>query len=385
MTAKATKSGKRALIIGGGGPTGPLIVNGLLERGYEVSVLNTGRHPVQYDAEVERIVADPHFAEPLETVLQGRRFDVALAQYGRLRLVAEALAGRADHLIAVGGMFYPGWIDPAATVRPASETGETRDWTVTYLDEARPMPENTPLDPVGKFGQRVVEAAESVLQGHQRGDFVATLLRYPRVYGPRQPGAAEWSILRRILDGRRRILVPEGGFLIQSVLYVVNAARVVLSLIDNPELSAGEVFNCADPEPITHRKWIKAIASIAGAEIELVSAPMSLALPSWPYARFPLTTGHHILDTAKQSRLAVEMVPFEPAIRHTVEWYLEDPAGRGRPVEPQLNDPFDYEAENALFAELDASRERIDAINMPMLDMAHTYSHPTKKATDGPK
>ncbi|MEP7312574.1 MAG: hypothetical protein ABI859_08320, partial [Pseudomonadota bacterium] len=114
----------RALIVGGGGPTGPPIVNGLLSRGYEVTVLNTGRHPVQYEGEVERLVADPNFIEPLETSLNGRRFDVALAQYGRLRLVAQALAGRTDHIVAIGGMFYPGWIDPAATVRPSSETGQ---------------------------------------------------------------------------------------------------------------------------------------------------------------------------------------------------------------------------------------------------------------------
>jgi nucleoside-diphosphate-sugar epimerase len=380
----ASQRARHALVVGGGGPTGPPVVNGLLERGYQVTVLNTGRHPVEYDGAVERLVADPNFIEPLEAALQGRHFDVAVAQYGRLRLVAQALAGRTEHLIAIGGMFYPGWIDPAATVRPSSETGEARDWKVTYLDDAQPMRETTPLDPIGKMGQRVVEADADVRARHAKGDFIATLLRYPRVYGPRQPGAAEWSIIRRILDGRRRILVPEGGFIIQSVLYVENAARIVLSAIENQGAAAGQIFNCADAEPITHRKWINTIASAMGVEVELVSVPMAAAQPAWPYARFPLSTGHHILDTRKLfERLPHDSTPFLAAMRKTVDWYLQDPEGRGRIVEPQLADPFRYDIEDALIRELDAARDRIAALEMPALDMAHTYAHPKAPPSPG--
>lgn len=378
MNTSTNSAGKTVLFVGGGGPTGPLIINALIEKGYVVSVLNTGQHPVDYVGEVERIVADPHFLEPLQDALKGRHFDIAVAQYGRLRLVAEALAGKVDHFIAIGGMFYPGWIDPAATVRPTSETGIERDWTVQYLDEAMPMKESTTLQPVGKFGERVVEADNLVRQHHARGDFVATTLRYPRVYGPRQPGAAEWSIIRRLLEGRERILVPEGGLIIQSVLYVENAARIVLAVIENPAISGGEVFNCADPEPITHRKWIKQVASVMGKEVELVSAPMAQAKPCWPYARFPLTTGHHILDLKKLDRFNLEFTPFAIGIQRTVQWYLDDPEGRGQVVEKQLGDPFRYDVEDRLFAELDKANRAIDSIDMPTFDMAHTYRHPKK-------
>lgn len=375
-----TSSSKSALVIGGGGPTGPLIVNGLLARGYAVSVLNTGRHPVPYDGEVERIIADPHFLEPMQEALKGRYFHVAVAQYGRLRLVAQALTGHVHHLIGIGGVFYPGWIDPAATVRPTSETGQRRDWTVPYLDDAMPMAETVPLESVGKMGQRVVETDAALRAGHERGDYVVTLLRYPRVYGPRQPGAAEWSIIRRLLDGRRRILVPNDGFHTNSVLYVENAARIVLSVIEQPDVAAGQIYNCADIEPITHRKWIKSIAAVMGKEVELVSAPMALAKPSWPYARFPQSAGHHVLDTRKvASLLRDELIPFDIGIRRTIEWYLEDPDGRGRVVEPQLRDPFRYDVEDRLFAELDEMSRRIEAIEMPEFDMAHTYEHPKEQ------
>lgn len=370
-------SGKSVLFVGGAGPTGPLVINALLAQGYQVAVLNTGRHPVEYDGEVERIIADPHFIEPLNEALKGRRFDIAIVQYGRLRLVAEALTGRVEHLIAIAGMFYPNWIDPAATVRPSSETGEKRDWSIRYLDEGLPMPEDVPLDPVGKFGQRVVETDTALRHAHQRGDYLVTILRYPRVYGPRQPGAAEWSIIRRILDGRKRIILPEGGFLLNSVLYVENAARIVLEAVANREAAAGQAFNCADPEPLTHRKWVRLIAESMGAEVEIAGLPSQMAAPSWPYARFPVTTGHHILDLSKlAAALPYEPVPSVLGMRRTVDWYLEDPEGRGRAVEGQLRDPFAYDVEDRLLEIADRAEAEIGALDIPDPDMAHPYSHP---------
>lgn len=368
----------RILVIGGGGPTGPLIVDALLAEGCEVAVLNTGRHPVEYAGPVERIVADPNHLEPVQHAVRGRFFDVAIVQYGRLRLVAQALSGRVEHLIAIAGMFYPGWIDPAATVRPASESGAARDWSLRYLDEGRSMPEDVPLDPVGKFGARVVETDSALRWAHQHGDFDATILRYPRVYGPRQPGAAEWSIIRRILDGRRRIIVPEGGFLLQSVLYVENAARIVLAAIRNRSAAAGQVFNCADPEPLMHRKWIRLIAAAMSREVEIVSAPSALAQPTWPYARFPLTVGHHVLDTSKLTRLLPHQpVPVAYGVQRTVDWYVEDPA-RGAAVEAQLRDPFRYDLEDRVLAALDRARADVEAIDFPEFDMAHPYAHPKR-------
>ena len=63
----------KALIIGGTGPTGPHIIHGLLERGYDVTMLNRGsRDSDAIPAEVERIKGDPHFPDTLEAALGER-------------------------------------------------------------------------------------------------------------------------------------------------------------------------------------------------------------------------------------------------------------------------------------------------------------------------
>jgi nucleoside-diphosphate-sugar epimerase len=373
--------GRRALVIGGSGPTGPLVVNGLLQRGYAVSVLSTGKHPATFAGEVERITSDPHFAEPLEQALRGRQFDVTLAQYGRLRVVAAALAGRTDQFIAISARAYPGWLDPATMQRPDGKPSSLAEQPLRYYDEARPVPETTPLVPVGRFDQRIIEADNDVRLRHQRGDFSASILRYPKLYGPRQGAAVEWSILRRLIDGRRRLLAPEGGFLIRSVLFNENAARIVLGCVDNPAAAAGEAFNCADPEPLTLRKWMRAIAEIFGCEVELVSLPMAMAVPAWAYARFPLAVGHQILDTQKLSRLGIEFVPSATALRRTIEWYLED-VSRGHAVESALRDTFNYALEDKIMAEIDRAQRAVEEIVGDVPAYVHPHIHPRAPGDD---
>ena len=69
----------KALVIGGAGSTGVPIVYGLLQRGYLVTVLNRGVHPVEFPPEVERIHADPHWRENLTGALEGKSYDLVVA------------------------------------------------------------------------------------------------------------------------------------------------------------------------------------------------------------------------------------------------------------------------------------------------------------------
>src|SRR3989304_6331601 len=93
----------KALVIGGTGPTGPYVVAGLLERGYQVAVLHRGTHEVDLPSEVEHIHGDPHFTETLEQALGRRTFDLVVAMYGRLRITAPAMRQRGGRVISGGG------------------------------------------------------------------------------------------------------------------------------------------------------------------------------------------------------------------------------------------------------------------------------------------
>ena len=78
----------------------------------------------------------------------------------------------------------------------------------------------------------------------------------PIVYGPYQLMPREWCIVRRILDGRRQIILPEDGSNLQTVGYVENLAHAVLLAIDQPAAAEGEIFNCGDEEVLTLRQVV---------------------------------------------------------------------------------------------------------------------------------
>ena len=104
---------KTALVVGGTGPTGHFIVNGLLERGFLVAILHTGNHEVaEIPPEVEHIHTDPYDKTKIEDALAERQFDLCVATYGRLRAIAEVMRGRVGKFISIGGQpAYRGYMN----------------------------------------------------------------------------------------------------------------------------------------------------------------------------------------------------------------------------------------------------------------------------------
>ena len=95
----------KTLVIGGTGPTGHFVVNGLLGRGHTVSILHTGRHEVaEIPPQVEHIHTDPFDGVALEAALTGRSFDLTIAAYGRLRSTCEVMRGKTGRFISIGGV-----------------------------------------------------------------------------------------------------------------------------------------------------------------------------------------------------------------------------------------------------------------------------------------
>ncbi|MCH2172809.1 NAD-dependent epimerase/dehydratase family protein [Myxococcota bacterium] len=324
-----------ALVIGGTGPTGHFIVNGLRARGHAVSILHTGRHEIpEIPDDVEHIHTDPYDEAALKGALGQRTFDVCVATYGRLRRTAEIMRGRTGRFVSVGGVpAYLGFMNPRA-LRPAGLPVPT--------GEDSPLVRNEGDD--GK-GYRIVRSEEAVLEAHPS----AAHFRYPMVYGPYQPAPREWCVVKRILDGRRQIILADDGLTLQIHGYVENLAHAVLLAVDHPEASAGQIYNCGDEETLTLRQIVELIAEALGQPLEIVTMPWKLATPARPLVGQPLPT-HRVLDLAKlRHQLGYrDRVPAREAIVHTARWLVEHPPELGGLEETVLQDPFDYAAEDRL-------------------------------------
>ena len=327
----------KALIIGGTGPTGHFIVNGLVRRGYDVAMLHTGRHEVaEIPSSVEHIHTDPFSEVALREALGNRTFDLTIAAYGRLRRIAELMKGRTERFMSIGGApAYRGYMNPAVLHPQGLPI---------------PTPEDAPLLTIeaedGK-GWRVVRSEETVFEHHPR----ATHFRYPHLYGPYQIAPREWCIVRRILDGRRAIIVPEDGLSINHCGYVENAAHAVLLAIDKPEASAGQIYNCGDERVLTLRQVIEVIARALGCELEIVSMPWQFAIPARPMIS-QASTMHRVLDLTKlKTQLGYrDVVAPEPGLEITARWLKAHPLDPNGGEVRILQDPFDYRAEDELIA-----------------------------------
>jgi nucleoside-diphosphate-sugar epimerase len=263
--------------------------------------------------------------------------------YGRLRRIAELTAGRVGQFVSVGGVpAYLGWMnpwsfDPAGLPVPVREDAPVVD-----------QPEND------EKGYRIVRTETAVFAHHPR----AAHFRYPYVYGPHQLAPREWLVVRRILDGRDRIVVADDGLTLHHHGYTENLAHALLLAIERPDAAAGKLFNIGDEEVLSVRQVVELIAAELGHRLEIISMPFELAVPARPLLAQPSPT-HRVLDIGRvRTELGYhDAVPARRAVAATARWLVEHPCARGGQEELVLTDPFDYAAEDRLIeAWLAASR-----------------------------
>ena len=357
-----------ALVVGGTGPTGPWLVRGLLEREFRVSILHRGTHETaEIPPEVEHLHADPFSDESLSAALEGRRFDVAIVSYGRLRLVAERLADRVGRLISIGGVpAYRGYMEPERFFPPGLPVPTAEDAPLVASEEEL------------RKGWRIVQTEAAVLDLHPS----AAHFRYPYVYGPRQLVPREWCVVRRILEQRPFIILPDGGLTLVTYGYAENLAHAVLLAVDQPEVSAGQIYNCGDEQVLSLRQVVEVIAQALDHDWEIVSLPLEVARPALPLVAQP-TTHHRVLDLAKlRGELGYrDRVPAAEAVARTALWYAANPLERGGETEKILQDPFDYAAEDRLVAEYRGLRTRLENVEFAVAPgPGLSYSAPGRTA-----
>ncbi|MFN0029609.1 MAG: hypothetical protein ACKV2O_20850 [Acidimicrobiales bacterium] len=350
-----------ALVIGGTGPTGPHVVNGLLERGYQVSILHSGRHESELiPPSVTHLHTDAFDSAQVADTVGSQTFDLVVSMYGRLRDLARFFEGRCGRFVSVGGApVYRGFGWPEANT-PVGML------LPTHEEDALAGPGDNPKV------LKMIETEQTLFHHHPG----ATHLRYPRLYGPGQVQPKEWSVVRRLLDGRRRIIVADGGLTITVLAYTRNAAHALLCAIDQPEAAAGRIFNVTDERSVTIAQWIELLAAGLGREVEVVSMPWSLARPARPLGE---ASAHHRMLSAEALRRDLgyrDVVPVEQALPDAARWLADHPLERGSVTEAGLGDPFDYDTEDRLLDAWNGALEQLQPIaDTANADWVDRYAH----------
>ena len=244
-----------------------------------------------------------------------------------------------------------------------------------------PLPEDAPqveTEEEFRFGYLARISELAVMERHNAGDYVATHLRYPLIYGPRQLIPMEWRVMRRILDGRRHIVLPDDGHILFSRGYAVNMAHAVLLAVDDPEASGGKIYNAADIHQFTLRQWVEVIVDAMDGELSIVGIPGDYAYPARGLVIGRTEMHHQLFDIhAIRADLGyTDIVPPLEGLAETVRWYRDNRPDMDAEFEADLR--AHYETEDTL-ADLDrAYRAQLAEVEHVSRPYRHPYAHPKK-------
>jgi nucleoside-diphosphate-sugar epimerase len=319
----------KVLVIGGTGPTGIPIVNRFLAAGDDVTIVHSGAHPADFDSPVERILGNVRDTDDMRAKFAGTSWDVAICMYGRLRMLAEELAGKTARLIGITGQpVYLGSMPPTPK---------------TFIP--LPIPEYAPRQYDANGYQGKVAAGEDQLMAqHGNGDFETVLIRYPGVFGPRAPMNHEWAVVKRILDGRPFMIMPHDGLAYFQRGYIDNLAELVYLAATRPE-AAGQAFNAGDERVMSARRVAEVIIDELDGTMELIGMPAQFCRGMYPLAE----KSNQILDMSKARNLLGyrDVVDVETATRLTAR-HLRDNPPADADVREAGTGVFDYEKEAQL-------------------------------------
>ena len=308
----------KILALGGTRFLGSFIVDELLGRGHDVGVLCMDCD--SFARPVVRFGGDVPEAEALRQAIASWRpdavLDMAHTSPAHAESVVAECAGKVKRSVHLSSAEVYG----AAPICPIDEATEVA---------ARATPEVA----------LQIEADRVALDAAESEKLAAVVVRLPEIYGPRDPRCAAWFFAKRILDGRTRVAVPDGGLNICHRGFVQNMAWGVAQALCSARVSG--VYNLGEEKLYTVAQLARGVANALDYTWDIYSVPGHLW--STPYAR---TSFFDLRRARAQLRYRDRMIPRD-GLELTLAWLCQNPLGDGWNW-PGIERPFDYEHEDAV-------------------------------------
>jgi nucleoside-diphosphate-sugar epimerase len=204
-------------------------------------------------------------------------------------------------------------------------------------------------DPTTRDGYGAAKvAAEQVLLDHGAP---VTVLRPSKVYGVGIGRPREWFVVRRVLDGRERILLADGGRGVDHTTAASGIGSLVRLTADSPDR---RILNVADGQAPSVLEIVRTIAGHLDHRFDEVlldeDAPAFVGTTPWS------SPSPFVLDTTAARALGWEPPSFATAVVPELDWLVE--TAHTVPADgdvPWADDPFwermfDYGPEDAALA-----------------------------------
>jgi nucleoside-diphosphate-sugar epimerase len=326
----------RILVTGGNRYIGLSLVNELVRRGHEVTVINS--HEAVLPLDVRRIHCDRRVPGALAAALApyADAFDVVFDHTAYvpedMEPLIEIFSGRLAHYVFTSSQA----VYRRSFVQPLRE------------DFPRHAPDNPA--PAAAYGVNKVRCEDRLLDLWQREGFPATILRVGHTLGPRSPSATRDPFFFARIEARRPLLVPGDGLAALSLVHIDDVARLMAALLGNDRVR-GQAYNVSSAQAASVLGVVQLIGRAMGKSVEIVHVPLDVARRLHPplIHWYESVTGTAILSIEKALR-DVDWQPrfgIEDGYRDSYQWYVRE--GRG-------HYEMDFARDDALLAEFAPGR-----------------------------
>lgn len=347
----------KILLIGGTGFIGHNVLEQLVDAGHRVAVFHRGVTQRTLPDGVFEIKGDRN-----QLASQRREFsdfapevavDFALSSAYQAEALMQALSGIASRVVAISSMD----VYRACAVSHRSEEGELQKLPLTEDSELRsrrlyPPEALAAMKTIFNSGWITddydkIPVEKTILSN---SNVAGTVLRLPMVYGPGDAAHRLAPLVKRMLDGRRKIILPQPRAEWRGPKgYVEDVAHAIV-LAATSNVARGRVYNIAEADALTELEWAQLVAAEMNWDGEFVILPAE-RVPR--HLSDPANFAQHWVASSARIRKELgygETISRKEAIHRTAAWERDNLPQQLSMKHFDYTAQFDYAAEDAALA-----------------------------------
>ena len=308
----------KALLIGGTGTISTAVSRLLVQRNWDVYVLNRGNRNDVLPEGIHVLTADVRSEDSMRNAIGNQTFDV----------VCEFIGFLPDHVLTDLRIFngrcgqYIFISSASAYHKPVANYRITEGTTL--------------CNPYWKYSRDKIACEMILRQAIEESGFPATIVRPSHTYDERSVPVAvhghggSWQVLDRILHDKPIIIHGDGSSL-WTVTHNSDFAKAFVGLMGNPK-AIGEAFHITSDESLTWNQIMEMTAHALGKELHACYVPSSLLAQARQYDFCGSLLGDKacsvVFDNTKVKSLVPDFIcttPFCRGIQIAVDHILSHP------------------------------------------------------------